>query len=252
MWRELLEHGQWQGELWNRRKNGDIYPQWLTINAVRNPEGASTHYVAVMTDLSVIRRSEEQLEHLAHYDPLTDLPNRVLLRSLLQHALEKAQRHEHQAGVLFLNLDKFKTINDSLGHAAADQVLLGVTSRLNGRLGGKHILGRLGADEFVVVLEELAEQAEAETIAFDLLLALEAPFLLDDGHEVYARTSIGISLYPQDGESAHDLVHHADAAVHKAKERGGNQIAFYTSALSAQALWQLELEAGMRRALLNK
>jgi diguanylate cyclase (GGDEF)-like protein/PAS domain S-box-containing protein len=249
MWDQLRQRGQWQGEVWNRRKNADVYPQWLTISAVRDVRGQATHYVAVMTDLTVIKRSEEQLEQLAHYDPLTNLPNRLLLRSLLQHALEKAQRLGHQVGVLFLNLDKFKTINDSLGHAAGDQLLLGVTGRLNERLGGQHLLGRLSADEFVVVLESLQDQADAEAIALELRIALDMPFMLEGNQEVYARTSIGMSIFPQDGTSANDLLHYADAAVHRAKERGGNQIAFYTSELSARALAQLQMEAGLRRAL---
>jgi diguanylate cyclase (GGDEF)-like protein/PAS domain S-box-containing protein len=249
MWHRLRERGQWQGEVWNRRKNAEIYPQWLTISAVRDVHGQATHYVAVMTDLTVIKRSEEQLEHLAHYDPLTNLPNRVLLRSLLQHALEKAHRQGHQAGVLFLNLDKFKTVNDSLGHAGGDQLLLRVTGRLNERLGGRHLLGRLSADEFAVVLESLQDQSDAEAIAFDLRNALDTPFILENGQEVYARTSIGMSIFPQDGTTAHDLLHHADTAVHRAKERGGNQIAFYTTELSARALAQLQMEAGLRGAL---
>jgi diguanylate cyclase (GGDEF)-like protein/PAS domain S-box-containing protein len=249
MWAKLRNHGHWQGELWNRRKNADVYPQWLTISAVRDARGQPTHYVAVMTDLTVVKRSEEQLEHLAHYDSLTGLPNRVLLRSLLQHALEKAQRLGHQVSLLFLNLDKFKTINDSLGHTAGDQLLLGVTDRLNRHLGGQHLLGRISADEFVIVLESLYDPDDAEAIAFDLRIALDMPFILDGGHEVYARASIGISVFPQDGTTAHELLHHADTAVHRAKERGGNQIAFYTTELSARALAQLQMEAGLRRAL---
>ncbi|WP_420474587.1 EAL domain-containing protein [Noviherbaspirillum sp. ST9] len=249
MWNSLREGGQWQGEIWNRRKNGEIYPQWLTINTVRDDGGTPTHYVAVGTDLTQLRRSEEQREHLANYDPLTGLPNRALLRSLLQHALEKAQHQGGQVAVLFLNLDKFKTINDSLGHGSGDSVLLGVTGRLNRRLGGRHFLGRLSADEFVIVMEEVRDPGDAEALAVDLLVTLDAPFLLEGASEVYARTSIGISLYPQDATSAHDLLHRADAAVHRAKESGGNQIAFYTSDLSKRALAQLEIDAGLRRAL---
>ncbi|RZI44150.1 EAL domain-containing protein [Herbaspirillum sp. HC18] len=249
MWDSLLEHGQWQGEVWNRRKNAELYPQWLTVSAVRDTEGTPTHYVAVMTDLTLLRRSEAQREHLANYDPLTDLPNRVLLRSLLQHALEKAQRQKYQLAVLFLNLDKFKTINDSLGHAFGDSLLLAVTGRLNQCLGGRHILGRLSADEFVVVMEETRDPTDAESLAFELLVAMDSPFSVEGTSEIYAHTSIGISLFPQDGTTAHDLLHRADAAVHRAKERGGNQVAFYTSDLSRRALAQLEIDAGLRRAL---
>jgi diguanylate cyclase (GGDEF)-like protein/PAS domain S-box-containing protein len=249
MWIRLQERGQWQGEVRNRRKNADVYPQWLTISAVRDAQGKATHYVAVMTDLTVIKRSEEQLEHLAHYDPLTNLPNRVLLRSLLQHALEKAQRQGHQVGVLFLNLDKFKTINDSLGHAWGDQVLLTVTDRLKKHLRGQHLVGRLSADEFVVVLEPLTDPGHAEAIAFELRNALDASLVVKDNQEIYTRTSIGISIFPEDGLTAHDLLQHADTAVHRAKERGGNQVAFYTTELSARALAQLQTESALGRAL---
>ncbi|OWW21442.1 EAL domain-containing protein [Noviherbaspirillum denitrificans] len=249
MWDSLRRYGQWQGEIWNRRKNAEVYPQWMTITTVRDASGTPTHYVAVGTDLTLLRRTEEQREHLANYDPLTGLPNRVLLGSLLQHALEKAQRQHAQVAVLFLNLDKFKTVNDSLGHASGDSLLLGVTGRLNQRLGGRHLLGRLSADEFVVVMETVRDPSDAEALAVELLVALDAPFSLDGASEVYARTSIGVSLYPQDGLSSHDLLHRADAAVHRAKERGGNQIAFYTSDLSQRARMQLDIDAGLRRAL---
>ncbi|CAN5139374.1 hypothetical protein BH11PSE11_BH11PSE11_05490 [soil metagenome] len=252
MWASLLQAGQWQGEIWNRRKNGETFPQLLSLSTVRDPRGVPSHYVAVMTDLTSLKQSEERLDLLSHYDPLTSLPNRLLLRSLLQHAMEKAQAHEHQVGVLFLNLDQFKTINDSLGHTSGDQVLLGVTRRISDRLEGNHILGRLSADEFVVVIEQLIEPSEAESIAGDLLLALDHPFVLADGHEVYARASIGISVFPQDGATAQDLLHHADAAMHRAKESGGNQFAFYISELSVRALARLEMEAGLRRALAQK
>lgn len=250
MWTSLLQSGQWQGEIWNRRKNGEMFPQLLTLSTVRDVRGEPSHYVAVMTDLTSMKQSEERLEFLAHHDPLTGLPNRLLLRSLLQHALEKNQ--EHQVGVLFLNLDHFKTINDSLGHTSGDQVLLSVARRITDLLDGKHVLGRLSADEFVVVIEILEEPMDAETLARDLLLALDRPFVLADGHEVYARASIGISIFPEDGATAQDLLHHADAAMHRAKEHGGNQFAFYTRDLSARALARLEMEAGLQRALALK
>jgi diguanylate cyclase (GGDEF)-like protein/PAS domain S-box-containing protein len=247
IWTSLRQSGQWQGEIWNRRKNGESFPQLVTLSTVRDTRGEPTHYVAVMTDLTSMKQSEERLEFLAHYDPLTGLPNRLLLRSLLQHALEKVQ--DRQVGVLFLNLDQFKTINDSLGHSSGDQVLLGVASRITELLDGKHILGRLSADEFVVVMESLEETLDAESIACNLLLALDRPFELQDGHEVYARASIGISVFPQDGSTAQDLLHRADAAMHRAKENGGNQFAFYTSELSVRALSRLEMETALRRAL---
>lgn len=252
MWNSVQQDGQWQGEIWSRHKNGEIFPQWLTVNEVRNGQSAATHYVAVMTDLTMLKRSEQRLDHMAHYDLLTDLPNRVLLRSLLQRAIDRAQRNDRQVGVLFLNLDQFKMVNDSLGHASGDELLLNVTRRLNDRLRGEDTLGRLGGDEFVVMLETLQESLDAELIARDLLAALDMPFMLPDGHEAHARASIGISVYPQDGATAQELLHHADAAMHRAKEHGGNQFAFYTREFSARALERLEMAAGLRRALANQ
>ncbi|OGB25513.1 MAG: diguanylate phosphodiesterase [Burkholderiales bacterium RIFCSPLOWO2_02_FULL_57_36] len=248
----VMQSGQWQGEIWSRRKDGEIFPQWLTVSEVRDEKSNPKHYVAVMTDLTRLKRSEQQLEHLAHYDSLTGLPNRVLLRSLLQHAVERAQRHDHQVGVLFLNLDQFKTVNDSLGHASGDELLLNVTRRLKDRLRGEDILGRLGGDEFAVVLEALQEPLDAEIMARDLLTILDAPVMLPDGHEAFARGSIGISVFPLDGITAEDLLHHADAAMHRAKEHGGNQFAYYTREVSARALERLEMAAGLRRALSHK
>ncbi|QDZ28591.1 EAL domain-containing protein [Noviherbaspirillum sp. UKPF54] len=244
--------GQWQGEIWSRRKDGEINPQWLTVTAVYDGLGNATHYVAVMTDLTMLKRSEQRLDRLAHYDSLTDLPNRVLLHSLLQHAIERAMRHEQQVGALLLNLDQFKIINDSLGRASGDELLLSVTSRLKAGLRADDVLGRLGGDEFSVVLEALQEPLDAEILARNLLGVFDAPFVLSDGHEVCLRASIGIGVFPQDGATAQDLLHHADAAMHRAKEDGGNQFAFYTRDLSARALGRLEMAAGLQRALAQR
>jgi diguanylate cyclase (GGDEF)-like protein/PAS domain S-box-containing protein len=251
MWASLTQAGHWQGELWNRRADGEIYPQWATLSVVKDEHGQPTHYLGVFTDLSKLKHREEELEHLAHYDPLTDLPNRLLLRSLLQHALERAQRQGGKSAVLVINLDQFKNVNDSLGHALGDELLLGVTARLKARLRHEDVVGRLGADEFVAILEASQDAENAGSIAGDLLAALAPPFVLADGHETYARASIGISVFPQDGKGANDLLRSADVAMHRAKQRGGNQYAFYTGELGHGALQRLEMETALRRALIQ-
>jgi len=253
MWATIRASGSWQGEVWNRRKNGETYPEWLTINCVRDSWGGISHYVGVFTDLSQIRRSEAQLDHLAHHDPLTDLPNRGMLQIRLAHALERAKRHGQQIGVLHIDLDHFKHVNDSFGPAAGDALLQAVVDRLRGRVRKEDILGRLGGDDFLLLLEPIGESGEAAEIARDLLDLLGSPFACPDSvdiaHEIFLGASIGISVYPDDGASVAELLRDAEAAMYRAKERGRNRFCFYTADMNADALALLELEADLRRAL---
>lgn len=249
VWASLTQTGHWQGELWNRRANGEIYPQWASISTVRDDGGRPTHYVGVFTDLTQLRRSEAQLDRLAHYDPLTALPNRVLLDSLTQIRIEQAQGQATTLAVLVIDLDQFKTVNESLGQVFGDELLIAVANRLASRLRNDDTLGRLGADEFAVILEVGQEIAGAETLARDLLTTLDAPFTLSDGHEAYARASIGMGVFPQDATSAADLLRCANTAMHRAKENGGNQLAVYTDKLGRGARERLELETALRHAI---
>ena len=249
LWESVLTAGQWQGEIWNRRKNGELYPSWMTITTVRDEHGRPTHYVAVSTDISHLKRSEEKLAHLAHYDPLTDLPNRLLLQSRLAHALERAERSRGRAAVLFIDLDHFKMVNDSFGHAVGDGLLLDVARRMRERVRDEDTLGRFGGDEFLLVLEQIRDPEEAAVVARDLLTALESPFRLDGGSEVYVGASIGVSVYPDDSINATNLLRDAGAAMYQAKERGRNRFCFYRADMNVKAVAQLELEAAMRRAL---
>ncbi|MDZ7640801.1 MAG: EAL domain-containing protein [Desulfurivibrio sp.] len=249
MWSSLKEHGHWQGEAWNRRKNGEIYPELLTISTVYDSRGVPSHYVGVKTDLSRIRGSEEKLDHLAHHDPLTGLPNRLLLEARLAHSLERSCRDASKLAVLMINLDRFRMINDSHGYGVGDELLVDVASRLEACSRREDTLARLAGDEFVLVMEQLEEYQEAELMARRLHKALEQPLSLPEGGEVFQRLSIGVSLHPQDGESGVGLLAGADLAVRQAKEAGGNQFIFATGSLNEQARRSLELETAMRRAL---
>ncbi|OGQ98589.1 MAG: hypothetical protein A2505_01885 [Deltaproteobacteria bacterium RIFOXYD12_FULL_55_16] len=245
----MRETGHWQGEIWNRRKDGKIYPELLTLNTICNEQGEPTRYLGVATDLSQFMKNEERLQHMAHYDSLTGLPNRLLLEARLQHTLERASREETRAAVLLIDLDCFKTINDSYGHAVGDALLVAVAHRLRTRLRQEDTLSRLAGDQFVLVLEALHEYLESEILAGSIQEAMEGPFVLQDGNKVYVRASVGISVYPQDGDTAQALLIGAETAVHRAKELGGKQFCYYTSALNVQARATLAMEEALRLAL---
>lgn len=249
MWASLLETGHWQGEIWNRRKSGEIYPGWLSISTVRNSEGAPTHYVAVATDLTQLRQSEEKSQRLVHYDPLTNLANRLLLPARLQHSLERAGRQNCRVGVLVIDLNEFKVVNDSLGYSAGDELLLAVAGRLKNRLRDVDTLARTGTDDFVAVVEGIHDYHDTEVVAKGLLVALEEPFSLTCGQEVFIRASIGIAVFPEDGTTPEDLLRNANAAMNRAQKQWGNHLVFYTDEMNSQAVLQLVLEAGLRRAL---
>ncbi|MBV8502352.1 MAG: EAL domain-containing protein [Paucibacter sp.] len=251
MWDSLHVLGHWQGEIWNRRKNGEIYPQWVTISAVREAvSGTVSHYVGVFTDVSLNKSVELELERLAHYDSLTELPNRALLHERLEQTLLRTQRRNSTTAVLVIDLDSFKTVNDSLGHPAGDELLVRVAARLQERVGAEDLLGRLGGDEFLVVREDCKSPAAAAALARDLLAALAAPLRLGCGVDAYVTASIGISLHPVDGSmGVVELLRDADAAMYRAKEQGRNRFCFYTSNMTTEAAAKLEVEAALSQAM---
>jgi len=249
LWVSVKQTGFWQSEIWNRRKNGEIYPEWLTISAVHDERGTVVNYVGVFTDISSVKQAEERLSHLAHHDALTGLPNRLLLQTLLKHALFQARRDNQVLAVLFMDLDRFKHVNDSLGHTAGDELLKIAADRLRKRVRESDTIARLGGDEFILLLEGLHGADDAANVARDLIELFKAPFRLACGHEVYVGASIGISIFPNDSDSADQLVRNADTAMYNAKEGGRNTYRFYEEALTRRAEQLLRLESRLRHAL---
>lgn len=250
MWTLLSQTGHWQGEIWNRRKNGEVYPEWLTIRAVRDDGGPVTQYVGVFTDISRIKDSEAQADWLFHNDPLTKLPNRAQLQRRLEQTLAHARRRDVRPALMVIDLDGFKTVNDGLGHPAGDELLVCVAQRLQARLRHKDCLGRLGGDEFLLLVENGADMDELCARARDVLGAVSEPVPLSCGRDAYLTASIGISVFPEAGSpTAVELLRDADAALHRAKELGRNRYCFYTADMHAQALAKLEVEAALSRAI---
>jgi diguanylate cyclase (GGDEF)-like protein/PAS domain S-box-containing protein len=245
---KLSELGQWQGEICTHNKAGEPVLDWLTVNAVRDSEGRSSQYVAVFSDLAIVKQSLLKLDHLAHHDSLTGLPNRLLLQDRLDHAIRRAHRQGHGVAVLFIDLDRFKNVNDTLGHAAGDQLLRIFATRLSSQIRGGDTVARLGGDEFMILLEDYQASADPRMVAQKLLNLLHEPLEIQ-GHWLFVSASIGISLYPEDGLTVDELVRNSDAAMYGAKQRGKNSYHFYTSDLTEVARKSLRLESSLRLAL---
>ncbi len=250
LWQALESRGAWSGEVWNRRKSGEIYPQWQCIRVIHDEQGNISHYVAVFSDITALKRSQRELDYLAHHDPLSNLPNRLLFTERIAHALKRSSNEELQGAVLLIDLDHFKHINESLGHNVGDLLLKSVGERLQSDLPAGCTLARLGGDEFGLLSENCSEAAQAAELAQRLLRSLETPFHLD-GHELYIGASIGISLFPEDGDSVEQILRNADSALFKAKSSGREGYAFYIQELTDYARQRVELASSLRHALDN-
>jgi len=242
------EQGYWEGEMWNRRKDGEVFPEWLSITRVTDPVTGNVKDLRVFSDISHLKRSEERLAHLAHHDPLTGLPNRLMLSARMEHALDRAKREGNYLGVLFLDLDRFKNINDTLGHALGDEVLKEVAERLKDSVRAEDTVARLGGDEFIVLLENVHNPEMTAHIAEKLLRTLARPYVLN-GQEYYFTTSIGISHYPVDGIDAESLLKNSDTALYQAKDQGRNTYIHYSPELTQKVEDWLKLEHFLRSAL---
>ncbi|WP_417067586.1 EAL domain-containing protein [Niveibacterium terrae] len=248
VWAAVAECGFWQGEMWNTRKNGSVFPEWLSISAVHDERGATTSFVAEFSDITERKASEARIAYLAHHDPLTALPNRTLLQDRLLQAVARANREQSMVGLLFLDLDRFKTINDSLGHHAGDKLLKKVAERLGSCVRESDTICRQGGDEFIIVLPDLADADAAGRVAEKILNHFTEAFGIDS-HSIATTFSIGIAVYPGDGEDPDSLMKNADTAMYHAKESGRSTYRFFTETMNADALERLQLENGLRQAL---
>ncbi|ADK84163.1 diguanylate cyclase/phosphodiesterase with PAS/PAC sensor(s) [Desulfarculus baarsii DSM 2075] len=248
MWRSLADQGHWQGEVWNRRKNGEAYPEWLTITAIKDKSDRTTHLVGVFHDITEAKRNEERITHQAYHDALTGLPNRQLFNDRLAMAIAQAHRGGHGLALLFLDLDNFKNINDSLGHAVGDMLLQAVAQRLTRWLREEDTVARLGGDEFVMLIQGASDPDYIMQVARRILDSMSQPFAVGP-HELYVTASIGVTIHPHDGHDAQTLVANADLAMFRAKDEGRNNIKLFTPAMNAKVMRRMELEANLRKAL---
>jgi len=238
MWKCIRSTGRWQGEIWNRRKNGEIYPEWLSITAVRGGSGKVGHYLAIFSDITLRKREEQELYDLATHDALTGLPNRYFFSERFRHAMVRAKRAASLVALLYLDLDGFKPVNDALGHRCGDRLLQAVSRRLKRSVREVDTVARLGGDEFAVILEQLSQPRDAAATARKVLQALARPYLLE-GHKAKVTASIGIAVYPLDGDDVETLLKRADGAMYRAKSERRNDYRFwgdpsnYTQANSA-------------------
>jgi len=248
IWSTVHEQGGWLGEINCRKSDGTLFPIWLTLDAVKNSDAEITHYVALISDISEIKCSQQALEHVATHDALTDLPNRVLFHDRLQHALIRSRRHAYMGAVFFFDLDRFKPINDNLGHHIGDQLLRQVAQRLLGACREEDTLARLGGDEFALIAEELSSAEDAARIAKKLVDAFSTPFVLGE-YELEVTVSIGISMFPDDGTEMDQLIQQADTAMYSAKSQSRNNYRFFTQDLPNESLEYFALEVGLGKAL---
>jgi len=248
LWKSLHEEGKWRGEIWNRKKNSDGFAALLTISSVRDAGGTIIYYIGVIEDITEQKLSSERIYHLAHFDVLTNLPNRRLFNDRLLLAIQQAERYGSAFAVMFLDLDNFKRVNDTLGHHAGDLLLQEVAQRLLGSLRKVDAVARFGGDEFAVMLEEVKDPADVKRVAQKIIEAVSAPILLE-GVEVYVGVSIGVSIYPADGSSVEDIFRNSDTAMYQAKALGKNRCQFFDAEMTAQVTRRLVTENELRRAI---
>jgi diguanylate cyclase (GGDEF)-like protein/PAS domain S-box-containing protein len=249
MWQSLQTDGHWEGEIWDRRKDGEVYPKWLTLNVIKDAHGNTQQYVSVFSDITERKKTEELIWRQANFDSLTGLPNRHLLHERLEQELKKAQRANYPLAVLFIDLDRFKEINDTLGHAKGDALLVQAARRLSARVRDTDTIARLGGDEFTVVLPEFGNRLNLERIVLELIHELAEPYDLGDNDLGYVSASVGITLYPDDAHSLEDLLKHADQAMYVAKAEGRDRYSYFTASMQQEVRQKLALTKELRLAL---
>jgi diguanylate cyclase (GGDEF)-like protein/PAS domain S-box-containing protein len=247
MWAELILNGRWQGELMNRRKNGERYIQWANIDAVRTEQGDML-YVGITSDISELVYTRERLAHLAYYDTLTSLPNRVLFQDRLNQALNQARRDKEHFALILADMDNFKTVNDTLGHDAGDDLLVEVARRLKSSVREVDTVARIGGDEFALILMRTQGPEDAAKVAANVVEALSRPYRIQ-GLEIAGGASLGVTFWPSDGDTPEILLKHADVAMYRAKERGRNNYQFFTSDMADGVVDAMRIESGLRQAI---
>lgn len=248
MWRDILGEGSWRGEIWDRHKSGKVYPKWLTINAIEDALGGVAYFIGIFSDISQIKATEKRLEKLAFYDPLTHLPNRMLFQDRLNHEIQVAQRTGTRVAACFIDLDRFKHVNDTLGHAAGDTLLVEVAKRLKGCVRQTDTVSRLGGDEFTLILPAIEHAQQCAAVADNIIRSLQRTFDLD-GEEAYIGASIGIAFFPEDGDDFTTLTKNADVAMYRAKEAGRGVFRFFEPSMNTVSNTRFTLEAKLRRAV---
>ncbi len=248
MWHALLVHGRWEGEVWDRRQNGEVYPKWLSITVVRDASGEIVNYIGSFADITERKAAQEKIQYLAHHDALTGLPNRLLLRDRFNLLLEQRRRSGRHVAFVFLDLDHFKRINDSLGHQVGDQLLIAVVRRLQDCMRESDTLSRLGGDEFILVLGDLDPPEDVSRVAQKIITELARPFPIGE-HVLSTSASIGIAIAPQDGEDFDILMQKADTAMYAAKEQGRGTWSFFLPSMDEQARRRLKVANSLRNAL---
>lgn len=251
MWHDIKTKGVWEGEIWDRRKNGEIFPKWLSITTVFDESGVATHYVAIFSDITSKKQTEEQLEKLAYYDPLTDLPNRMSFHEQLGKDITLAKRGGKKLALFFLDLDRFKNVNDTLGHNAGDELLVKVGQRLKSTVRQSDTVSRLGGDEFTVILGGVEDASQVGGLAQKVVDAIAEPFDLF-GNEVHIGTSVGVSVFPDDSSDKNVLIKNADLAMYQAKESGRNNFHFYSREMQERLNQRVHLEESIRQAIDNQ
>ena len=250
MWKELNDKGEWSGELWDKRKDGEIFPTHQNIKVIKDCHGHVVQHISIFSDITEKKKTEESIKYLAHFDQLTGLHNRVLFKDRLEHAVLRARRNKSIVALLFIDLDRFKYVNDTLGHDAGDQLLLNVSHILKESVRAQDTVSRLGGDEFTVILEDITQGEDAAIVANKIIGAIEKPFEIHN-QEVVIGSSIGISLFPDNAETPEEIVKNADIAMYYAKESGRNQYQFYTQELADKSTNKFYMESNLRRGLEN-
>ena len=248
MWKAIAEKGQWSGEIWNQRKGGDVYPEWLLILAVYGEYGKAERYIGIFTDISDQKSAEEELRKLAHQDSLTGVANRYHYQTRMASIIETSSTYNQKVAMFFLDLDRFKQINDTFGHKAGDDLLIDMTNRLKRLLSTKDFIARLGGDEFSIALANIRHPREAFALAEAIIASFSIPFRIA-GQDIYMSTSIGISFFPEDGQDVDTLIRNADKAMYHSKQKGRNRFSVYHMDMNVETKEALTMETELRRAI---